>query len=94
MWRLLETHPYGMMHGGMLQLEIWEADYEGVVAELDKIESQIWNVVNTGGEEQNEDEDEDHENEEGRKKKKEPGMMGCAPCSTRGIYKIGMFSHL
>ena len=70
--RLLETHPYGMMHGGMLQLEIWEADYKDAVAELDKIESQIGNVVNTGGEEQNEDEDEDkgNEDEEGGKKKK------------------------
>ena len=75
--RLLETHPYGMMHGGMLQLEIWEADYKDAVAELDKIESQIGNVVNTGGEEQNEDEDEDHEDEEGEMKKK--GYDGFVP---------------
>ena len=71
--RLLESHPYGMMHGGMLQLETWETDYKEAVAELDKIESQMGNVVNTGGEEQEEEEDhkEDHEDEgNGRKKKK------------------------
>jgi condensin complex subunit 1 len=69
---LLQTHPYGLMYGGMLQLGIWEADYKDAVAELDKIESQIGNVVNTGGEEQDEDEDEDedHEAEEGGKKKR------------------------
>ena len=72
---LLQTHPYGMMYGGMLQLEIWEADYKDAVAELDKIESRIGNVVNTGGEEQNEDKDEDEDEdedqaEEGGKKKR------------------------
>jgi hypothetical protein len=62
-----------MMHGGMLQLETWETDYKEAVAELDKIESQMGNVVNTGGEEQEEEEEdkEDHEDEgNGRKKKK------------------------
>ena len=73
--RLLETHPYGMMHGGMLQRETWEADYKDAVAELDKIESQMGNVVNTGGEEEDKDEGEDKdededEDEEGSKKKK------------------------
>ena len=77
--RLLETHPYGMMHGGMLQLEIWEADYKDAVAELDKIESQIGNVVNTGGDEQNEDENEDHEDEEGGSKKKSKEYDGFTP---------------
>jgi hypothetical protein len=40
------------------------------VAELDRIESQIGNVVNAGGEEEDKDEGEhEHEHEEGRKKK-------------------------
>ena len=85
--RLLETHPYGMMHGGMLQIETWEADYKDAVAELDKIESQIGNVVNTGGEDQNEeDEDEGNEDEEGgRKEKKSKEYDGFihTSCSSR-----------
>ena len=68
--RLLETHPYGMMHGGMLQLETWEADYKVAVAELEKIESQIGNVVNTKGEEQDEEVDGDEEGSKKKKKKK------------------------
>ena len=56
-----------MMHGGMLQLEIWKADYKDAVAELDKIDSQIGNV---GGDEEDKDEGEDeHEDEEGKLKK-------------------------
>ena len=59
-----------MMHGGMLQFDIWEAEYKEAVAELDNIESRIGNAVNTGGEEQNEDEENEDEDEEGGKKKK------------------------
>ena len=67
---LLQTHPYGMAHGGMLQLDVWEVDYKDAVSELDAIESQIGNVVNTGGEGQEDEDEEDHEDEEGSKKKK------------------------
>ena len=75
---LLQTHPYGMTHGGMLQLDVWEADYKEAVAELDKIESQIGNVVNIEGAEQEEEEgeEEDHQDEEGGKKKKKKEYDG------------------
>ncbi|KAJ7117284.1 non-SMC mitotic condensation complex subunit 1 [Mycena filopes] len=39
--KLLLTHPYGLMYGGMLTLETWEEDYNKLKAELKKIEDQV-----------------------------------------------------
>jgi len=33
------THPYGIMHGGELRFADWEARYEEVTKELDKLEN-------------------------------------------------------
>ncbi|KAI8461597.1 condensin complex subunit 1 [Phakopsora pachyrhizi] len=32
--RLIETHPYGVMHGGELEIGEWQARYDGIVNEL------------------------------------------------------------
>ncbi|KAF9479751.1 hypothetical protein BDN70DRAFT_833871 [Pholiota conissans] len=43
--QLLLTHPYGLTHGGMLNRDAWAADYEEVIAKLQKIEGAMGNVV-------------------------------------------------
>jgi condensin complex subunit 1 len=76
--KLLETHPY-RMHGGMLQLDVWQAEYQDVCKELAKVEGKIGNAVEKPEGEEDEDEEEDEDKEEGgegekgsftRKKKK------------------------
>lgn len=70
---LVETHPFGKMNGGSLQLSEWEEQYEKVKAELAKVEDMMGNVVVNDGEEaqdkadadggdtEKEDEDEDED---------------------------------
>jgi len=64
--QMLLTHPYALTHGGMLHKETWETEYKEVAAALEKIEGQMGNVVNTGGDEDAEQVD----GEEGESKKK------------------------
>jgi len=59
--KLLVTHPYGMMHGGTLQAEIWEAEYETVKAQLRELENKIGKAVEMQGEEAEEKEDDEDE---------------------------------
>ena len=74
--RLVVTHPYGLMHGGLLGLAEWEDRYRVVKEELEKVEGSMGNVVERGedegeqtetegGDSENEDEDEDEEMAEG-----------------------------
>ncbi|KAJ7650604.1 non-SMC mitotic condensation complex subunit 1-domain-containing protein [Roridomyces roridus] len=37
--KLLTTHPYGLMYGGMLTLEKWEEDYRQLKGQLSKLEA-------------------------------------------------------
>lgn len=37
--RLLETHPFGALHGGTLNLPEWQERYEKLCAELDKVDT-------------------------------------------------------
>ena len=77
--KLLETHPY-RTHGGMLQLDVWQAEYQDVCKELEKVEGKIGNAVekpegeeDEEGEEEDEDEAEEEEGgeaEEGSSKRK------------------------
>ena len=73
---LLLTHPYGELHGGTLQREMWQTEYEGVVAKLNKYEGAVGNVVkNPEGELDGEEDEEEQEgggDEDGssRKRKK------------------------
>ena len=65
--KLLELHPY-RTHKGMLQLDVWQAGYQDVYKELEKVEGKIGNAVEKPeGEEAGEgdDDDEDKNEEEG-----------------------------
>ncbi|KAJ6460387.1 non-SMC mitotic condensation complex subunit 1-domain-containing protein [Mycena vitilis] len=64
--KLLLTHPYGLMYGGMLTLEVWEEDYRVLKAELAKIEA----AVSDGSAPQ--EDDQDAEAPKKKKKKKNP----------------------
>jgi condensin complex subunit 1 len=49
--RLVVTHPYGLMHGGLLGMAEWEERYKGVREELEKVEGGMGDgVVGTEGE--------------------------------------------
>ncbi|KAJ7219999.1 non-SMC mitotic condensation complex subunit 1-domain-containing protein [Mycena pura] len=61
--RLLLTHPYGLMYGGMLELDVWEEEYKALKAELAKLEAS----VGDGNAVQEQDESQD---ETPKKKKK------------------------
>ncbi|KAF4564796.1 Condensin complex subunit [Pleurotus pulmonarius] len=61
---LVETHPFGKMNGGSLQLSEWEEQYEKVKAELAKVEDMMGNVVVNDGEEAQDKEDGDGGNTE------------------------------
>ena len=73
--RLVVTHPWGLMHGGLLGLREWEGRYKEVKAELEKVEEAAvgvgglegdGNQTETEGEtetEDDEDEDEDEDEE-------------------------------
>lgn len=72
--KLIVTHPYGLMHGGLLGLQEWEKRYQEVCDEASKLEAEVRKAVQgqngessqTDGddEEKGEDDDEDDEDEE------------------------------
>lgn len=63
--KLILTHPYGLMHGGLLRIEEWEARYNVVSAELEQVENKEVKSAEEQDEdaeaESNEDEGEDEE---------------------------------
>ncbi|GJE88854.1 condensin complex subunit 1 [Phanerochaete sordida] len=75
--KLIVTHPYGLMHGGLLGLREWKTRYDNVVEELQKVEREVAKAVqqvdgdaggdgeeDKDGEEDEEDEAEDGEGDE------------------------------
>ncbi|KAF8474388.1 non-SMC mitotic condensation complex subunit 1-domain-containing protein [Russula ochroleuca] len=46
--KLMVTHPYGLMHGGLLGMQEWEERYREVMAELQKTEKALDDTL-TGG---------------------------------------------
>jgi condensin complex subunit 1 len=63
--KLVLTHPYGLMHGGLLGMAEWEERYQTVKAELEKVEGIVGNSVEVeGGEEHGADEEEEEEGDE------------------------------
>ena len=56
--KLLLTHPYGLIHGGTLELNLFESQYKDVKDQLDKLEGTIGNAVDR---QQGEDDDDDDE---------------------------------
>ncbi|KAI0000131.1 non-SMC mitotic condensation complex subunit 1-domain-containing protein [Russula compacta] len=48
--KLIVTHPYGLMHGGLLGMQEWEERYRGVVKELQKTEKALDDTLSGGAE--------------------------------------------
>lgn len=66
--KLIVTHPYGLMHGGLLGLKEWEGRYKEVCQELEKVEGVVGKAV-----ERNEDGDEEEADDEDTKEGDEVG---------------------
>lgn len=63
--RLLETHPFGALHGGTLNLPEWQERYEKLCAELDKVDTHEMEKARLdAGIDDEEEEGEGEENEE------------------------------
>jgi condensin complex subunit 1 len=62
--KLVITHPWGLMHGGPLNLEKWEGYYEEVKAKLAKLEDAVGKAVERGEGEGDEDEDDEDDDED------------------------------
>ncbi|EPQ52403.1 hypothetical protein GLOTRDRAFT_132468 [Gloeophyllum trabeum ATCC 11539] len=71
--KLILTHPYGLMHGGLLGLEEWEGRYKAVCEELQKVEGKMGNVVEREGTEDTEEGQKAEEDEEGDKNEEKDG---------------------
>lgn len=61
--KLILTHPYGLMHGGLLKLGEWEERYNAICMELEEMDKKLDPGVG-GPEEDDEDEDEDESEDE------------------------------
>lgn len=65
--KLVMTHPWGLMHGGPLNLEKWQGYYQEVATKLDKLEDVVGKAVerDDAGEETEQEGDGGQEDEEG-----------------------------
>lgn len=81
--KLIVTHPYGLMHGGLLSLAEWEARYKEVSDELDKINARVGKAVER--DEEDEDEEEGEKGEEAEEGEEEGEGEGS---SKRKKYQI------
>jgi condensin complex subunit 1 len=84
--QLVVTHPYGLMHGGLMARKDWEEHYDKVSADLKKMEDIVGKAVENaeeaaaaaedGGDEDNgggsEEEEEEESNTPRKKRKAEP----------------------
>jgi condensin complex subunit 1 len=72
--KLIMTHPYGLMHGGLLGMQEWEERYRDVMTELQKTEKALDDTLNGGADagETDKGDDEPEESSSGgiRSKKK------------------------
>ena len=63
--KLLKTHPWGLMHGGPLNLEKWQGYYQEVTTKLNKLEHAVGKAVERDeAEEETEQEGDDEEEDE------------------------------
>ncbi|KAJ6612245.1 non-SMC mitotic condensation complex subunit 1-domain-containing protein [Mycena sp. CBHHK59/15] len=67
--KLLLTHPYGLTHGGMLTLQVWEDEYKTLKAEVAKMEAAVGDGSGQGGAGGGEDDDDDDDDAPEKKKK-------------------------
>jgi condensin complex subunit 1 len=74
--KLIVTHPYGLMHGGLLGMQEWEERYREVMKELQKTEKALDDTLSGGADAGRTDKDDEHQSGEGegsssaKKKKK------------------------
>lgn len=72
---MLETHPFGALHGGTLNLQEWQERYDKVADELKKVDAQelekAKREVGIEDDDEESEDDEKKEDEEGTKVKKE-----------------------
>ncbi|EMD38787.1 hypothetical protein CERSUDRAFT_133306 [Gelatoporia subvermispora B] len=72
--KLIVTHPYGLMHGGLLNLKEWEQRYDDVCAELKRVEDVVGKAV------ERENDEEEHEEDGGEESDGEGGLQdGSSP---------------
>jgi len=71
---LITSHPYGLMHGGLLGMQEWEERYRDVMAELQKTEKALDDTLtggaDTGVTDKGDEEREGSSNARSKKKKK------------------------
>ena len=83
--KLILTHPYGLMHGGLLKLEEWEERYKNVCEELAALDKQ--EVEGAGGDEaedsgeEDDEEENDNDDMEGEQENVD-GAEGASPAKT------------
>ena len=68
--KLIVTHPYGLMHGGLLGLKEWEERYHDVLAELRKTEKALDDTLTGGAETRTGDDEHEESSSSARSKKK------------------------
>ncbi|WVO23669.1 uncharacterized protein IAS62_005024 [Cryptococcus decagattii] len=71
--KLLETHPFGALHGGTLNLDEWQERYEKIAEELKKVDAQELEKAKreVGVEDDDEEGEDDGQDDERAKVKKE-----------------------
>lgn len=89
--KLLITHPYGMMHGGTLQAEIWEAEYETVKTQLRELEDKIGKAVEMQGEEEAEEKEDDGDEGVDEDKKGSPRERKKSKKWVDALYDISVY---
>lgn len=63
--KLILTHPYGLMHGGLLNSDEWDERYQATSKELEALKAQeVDGQAGEGEEEEDEDEDDEDEDDE------------------------------
>ncbi|KZT37014.1 hypothetical protein SISSUDRAFT_988305 [Sistotremastrum suecicum HHB10207 ss-3] len=71
--KLILTHPYGLMHGGLLNLADWETRYKEVAEELQKIEASELEQAKADGQGGDDDDDEEEGDEGSDEEEEEAG---------------------
>ncbi|KAI0320936.1 non-SMC mitotic condensation complex subunit 1-domain-containing protein [Amylostereum chailletii] len=82
--RLILTHPYGLMHGGLLGQAEWEKRYEQVAKELQVVEEKVEKAIEItqnaeAGDEEDADDDDDEEEDENEEGGEEEGEGSQSP---------------
>jgi condensin complex subunit 1 len=83
--KLMMTHPYGLMHGGLLGIQEWEERYREVMVELQKTQKALDDTLtggaDTGTTDKGDDEREEASSSARSKKKKKRSRQGVICCA-------------